>query len=90
MFDVPEDQQISAKKGDIIGTMYDAASGKGVVPYENSNRARVTSTALSPFWNEKTKASKLPVGVEKTVGLRDFQRSLAMNPVVDACCSKIR
>ena len=89
-FDVPETEQISAKKGDIIGTMYDAATGKGVVPYEQSNKARVTSTALSAFWNEKTKANVFPVGVEKTVGLRSFQRSVAMNPKIDACCSKIR
>ena len=62
--------------------MYDAASGKGVVPYENSNRARVTSTPLSRFWNQKTKATKVPVGYEGTFGLRDFQRSLALEPIL--------
>ena len=74
--------QAKVKPGDFIGTMYDAATGKGVVPYEQSNKPRVTTGELGRFWNQKTKATKVPVGFEATFGLRTFQRTVALEPVL--------
>ena len=83
--DVPNDDTICARPGDIIGIQYANTNTPGVVPYEQSGRtntAGVDHNKLSRLFNQEVGDSSLPVGKEKTASVHAVKRLPALKPTI--------
>ena len=83
-FDVPDDQKICVRPGDIIGIHYASTDGPGVVSYEQSGKRSTdgVSEQLSRLFNEAVGDSSLPLGKIKTVNIDAVKRLPALTAIV--------
>ena len=83
--DIPKDEEIRVRPGDVIGVQYYRKDGLGVVPYEQSDlpiTAGVDHDQLSKIFNEYVADSSVPVGAVKTVAIGDVKRLPALKPIL--------
>ena len=83
--DIPEDQAICVRTGDVIGIQYPNKDEQGIISYEQSgytSTAGVSQDQLSKLFNEDIGDGSLPVGTTKTVVIEDFKRLPALKPIL--------
>ena len=79
------EDQICVLPGDILGIHYEGASGEGVAPYEQKNRARTSGLGnvnFSRLVNIEIGDNELPIGKTMPTTTISKKRVPALNPIL--------